>query len=220
MLSQNPFVDQLLVEGKNDRHVIWALCKHYAVPQTFKVETIEDGIESLLRELSPRLKRPGMRKLGVVIDADENPTQRWQAVSNRLQQIGYLSIPKQPDTAGFVLDSLSLPRIGVWMMPNNALTGNIEDFSRLLIDSADPLILMAEETVAALEQRNMQRYRPAHRSKSLLHTWLAWQDPPGMPMGTALTAKALNPESPLAAQFVDWIQRLFVSHIPAREEDL
>jgi hypothetical protein len=27
-----------LVEGKNDRHVIWALCQQYQLPETFSVE--------------------------------------------------------------------------------------------------------------------------------------------------------------------------------------
>ncbi|MEC4880603.1 MAG: DUF3226 domain-containing protein [Scytonema sp. PMC 1070.18] len=29
---------QLLVEGKNDRHVIWALCERHQLPDTFSVE--------------------------------------------------------------------------------------------------------------------------------------------------------------------------------------
>ena len=32
-----PKPQQLLVEGKNDRHVIWALCEQYQLPETFSV---------------------------------------------------------------------------------------------------------------------------------------------------------------------------------------
>lgn len=211
---------RLLVEGKNDQHIVWALCKQYAVPETFTVEIPKSevdsgGVDKLLSSIAIYVLEPGLRSLGIVIDADERPQDRWRSIQNHLSEAGYSGIPDVPDRRGMILTAPLRPRIGVWMMPNNALTGSIEDFSRLLIDSADPLLLTAEETVASLEQRNIQRFRPTHRSKALLHTWLAWQDPPGMPMGTALTAKALNPESPLATQFVDWIQRLFAAHIPA-----
>lgn len=209
MPSQNPRVDQLVVEGKNDRHVIWALCKHHDLPQTFEVESAEDGIESLLQSLPVRLKRPGIRRFGIVIDADEKPEQRWQAVRDRFDRAGYPHIPEQPTATGYVLDGYAL-RMGIWMMPNNSLTGNVEDFSRLLIHAQDPLLLSVEDTVAEIERQNIQRYRPAHRAKAILHTWLAWQDPPGMPMGTAITAKALNPDSPIATEFVGWLRRLFV----------
>ena len=36
--KKKPKPRQLLVEGKNDRHVVWALCQKYQVPKTFSVE--------------------------------------------------------------------------------------------------------------------------------------------------------------------------------------
>jgi hypothetical protein len=33
-----PKPQQLLVEAKNDRQVIWALCQQYQLPETFSVE--------------------------------------------------------------------------------------------------------------------------------------------------------------------------------------
>jgi len=35
---------------------------------------------------------------------------------------------------------------------------------------------------------------PNHKSKAVIHTYLAWQNEPGMPLGQAITARALNPE--------------------------
>jgi hypothetical protein len=34
-MPKRPKPRQLLVEGKNDRHVIWALCNQYQLPETF-----------------------------------------------------------------------------------------------------------------------------------------------------------------------------------------
>ena len=54
-----PKPQQLLVEGKN-RHVIWAWCQQYQLPETFSVEVPQDegteGVEALLNCLAERLK--------------------------------------------------------------------------------------------------------------------------------------------------------------------
>ncbi|WP_017747858.1 DUF3226 domain-containing protein [Scytonema hofmannii] len=84
---------QLVVEGKNDRHVIWALCEQHQLPETFSVEVpfAEDGqgIEVLLAELPIRLKQENLRTLGIVIDADRDLSARWQAVRQRFNENGY-----------------------------------------------------------------------------------------------------------------------------------
>ncbi len=51
----------LLVEGKDDQHVIWSLLEHYQVPELFVVKDC-DGIENLLRDVSLRLTTPTMYK--------------------------------------------------------------------------------------------------------------------------------------------------------------
>lgn len=69
-----PKPQQLLVEGKNDRHVIWALCEQYQLPETFSVEVpmAEEGqgIEILLADLPFKLREKNLRTLGIVVDAD------------------------------------------------------------------------------------------------------------------------------------------------------
>ncbi len=51
---------------------------------------------------------------------------------------------------------------------------------------------------------------PIRHSKAKIHTYLAWQEEPGKPMGQAITAKVLHAESETAKVFVEWIKRLFV----------
>jgi hypothetical protein len=50
---------------------------------------------------------------------------------------------------------------------------------------------------------------PVDHAKALIHTWLAWQKEPGQPMGQAITAKALQSDTAIAAKFVDWLNQLF-----------
>lgn len=68
---------------------------------------------------------------------------------------------------------------------------------------------MAEEAVVLAEDRGVARFKAVQRSKAVVHTYLAWQDEPGKPLGQSITAQALRPDQPLAERFVDWLKRLF-----------
>ncbi|HST61263.1 MAG TPA: DUF3226 domain-containing protein, partial [Longimicrobium sp.] len=60
-----------------------------------------------------------------------------------------------------------------------------------------------------------RRFSPVHRSKALIHTWLAWQEQPGSPMGQAIGKRDLDAQAPQAQRFVAWLQRLMVDPAPA-----
>jgi hypothetical protein len=108
-MSKKTNSKQLLVEGKNDRHVIWALCGIYQLPQTFSVEIAEErgteGIEALLGGLPSRIEEPNLETLGIVVDADRDLAARWQAIRDRLNSCGYDNIPQIPPPEGWVLPS-------------------------------------------------------------------------------------------------------------------
>jgi len=204
---------QLLVEGKNDLHVIWALCKQRQVAKTFSVEIPDEaesgGIEALLKSIPVRLKISGLRALGIVVDANQNLAGRWQAVCARLRQAGYENLPSQPDADGFVITLTNRPKVGVWLMPDNQLPGMLENFVTHLIPRGDPLALKAEACLQEIEEKGLNHYKPIHQPKAFIHTWLAWQENPGIPMGQAITAHILNHNEPLAMTFVNWLNRLF-----------
>lgn len=204
---------QLLVEGKNDRHVIWALCNQYQLPETFSVEVPEEegteGIEALLAGLPARIDEPKLQTLGIVVDADRDLAARWQAVRDRLAVSGYTDIPKSPPPEGWVYTSPDLPRVGVWLMPDNQLPGMLEDFVAHLMPPDDALRPKAEAILQEIERDCLNCYTLVHRPKALIHTWLAWQETPGMPMGQAITAQVLKYDCGIALAFVEWLQRLF-----------
>jgi hypothetical protein len=211
MASRVP-VSQLVVEGKNDQHVIWALCERHAVPKTFTVVTPDDetgGVGELLDGIPVRLKIAGLRILGLVIDADQNLQGRWDAVSHRLEISGYQNLPDRPDPQGTILEQERLPRVGIWLMPDNQLPGMLEDFVAHLIPQNDLLLPKAEFILTEIERENLHRYPLLHHPKALIHTWLAWQELPGRPMGQSITAQVLSPNNPIAIAFVEWLNRLF-----------
>ncbi|GAB4443558.1 MAG: hypothetical protein Fur0044_39860 [Anaerolineae bacterium] len=211
----------LLVEGKNDQHVIWALCEMHQVPETFDVivpgavDDVENGkikgggIGALLEDIPIRLKEPGLQSLGIIIDADEDVQARWNSIRDRLQRVGY-EVPAQPVQNGFILALPNRPQVGLWVMPDNQLPGMLEDFVSHLIPPKDRLKPIAEKTLQSIEKKKLNLYR-SHRSKALIHTWLAWQEMPGMPIGQAITAQVLLHNQPLANRFVDWLRNLFES---------
>jgi hypothetical protein len=206
-MPKKPKPHQLLVEGKNDQHVIWALCNQYQLPETFSVEVAEEngteGIETLLTGLPARLDEPKLETLGIVVDADSDLAARWQAIRDRLMKSKYENIPQVPPAEGWVYVAPDLPRVGVWLMPNNQLPGMLENFVAQLIPFDDVLHPKAEAALQEIEQECLNCYTSVHRPKALIHTWLAWQKTPGMPMGQAITAQVLSYDSPLALTFVD-----------------
>ena len=217
--SRQPHPQQLLVEGDNDRHVIWALCQKYNVPETFVVELPDSiklsngkkakGVEALLLGLPIRLKEPYLQTLGIVVDADQNLQARWQDIRDKLKSVGYNNLPKNPCPEGWIYEQSELPKIGVWIMPNNQLIGKLEDFVSYLIPDDDQLQLKANEILNELETLKINGYTKKDIAKAFIHTWLAWQKEPGMPMGLSITANVLNNNSAIAETFINWLNKLY-----------
>ena len=47
------------------------------------------------------------------------------------------------------------------------------------------------------------------KQKATIYTWLAWQETPGLPFGTALEAKYLNHNKEYLKPFLNWIRKTF-----------
>lgn len=205
---------QLLVEGTNDRHVVWALCEQHQVPETFSVEIPREdngGVDALLKSIPVRLKISGLRALGIILDADQNLAGRWDAVCDRLRRAGYSELPPNPEPNGSIIEVDQMPRIGIWLMPNNNLPGMLENFVSYLILDGDLLAAKAENVLYQIESEDLNKYSLSHHQKAFIHTWLAWQKTPGQPMGQAITAQVLNQDQPLAHAFTKWLNLLFNS---------
>ena len=205
----------LLVEGVDDQHVIKHVCLSRDVPLPDEIIP-HDGIERLIEAIPVRLKVIETEALGVVLDADLDLAGRWAALRHRLTQAGYDRVPQQPAADGTILvapaNSL-LPRFGVWIMPDNRSKGILEDFLRFLVPSGSRLFEHAKSSVASIPEGE-RRFSQAAEPKAVIHTWLAWQKEPGKPLGTAITARFLDPNVAEVDVFVGWLQRLFSAAHP------
>ena len=198
----------LLVEGKDDCHVIMALCSYYNIPETFGIYECGNDI-SLLKRLNALILQPDPPEaIGIVLDADyPDIMSRWQQIRQKIKDHGY-PFSKSPLPGGTILKKKTqTPTIGIWLMPDNQKTGMLEDF---VMEMADKTALQAaKDCVARAKEKGITTYKPAHHSKAVIHTWLSWQDEPGKPLGQAITAKVLEPGSELAKVFIHWLEDLF-----------
>jgi len=77
----------------------------------------------------------------------------------------------------------------------------------MLVLPDDLLWTRAENCVRSIPME-LRKFRTVDLPKVFVHTWLAWQEEPGYPMGAAVTRKYLNCDAPQASAFVNWVRRL------------
>jgi hypothetical protein len=196
----------LLVEGQDDKHVVSNLLFAHGLDSAFEVKD-KDGLPNLLLTLPTELRASDLKCLGVIVDADSPIASRWERIRAVLIRAGYPFVPIEPQGEGTILTAPGKPRVGVWMMPNNRLDGMLEDFAGLLVPADDTLLPRAHAAVGQIPAAE-RRFAQAHEMKAVIHTWLAWQQEPGVRMGAAVTRKFLHSHSPVATVFVRWLQRL------------
>jgi len=201
----------LLVEGTDDEHVLKHICGNRGVPKLDAVTPL-GSVEKLLDSVPVRLKASEDGDIvGVVIDADTDLAARWQSLTARLRHAGYAAVPGNPAADGTIIEppgGVLLPRVGIWLMPDNQTTGILEDFLRFLVPSGSALFGHVTARVAAIPEGE-RRFGQLAEPKALIHTWLAWQAEPGKPLGTAITARYLDPNVAQVDALVSWLKRLF-----------
>jgi len=201
----------LLVEGIDDEHVLKHVCGNRGLPKFDKIIP-HGGVDNLLESFPVRLKASEDGDVvGVVIDADTQIASRWESLRDRLVLVGYENVPANPTPGGTILPppaGTMLPRVGVWIMPDNQANGILEDFLRFLVPTGSQLFALVETSVASIPADEM-RFSVLARPKALIHTWLAWQQEPGKPLGTAITARYLDPGVAQVDVLISWLNRLY-----------
>jgi hypothetical protein len=219
LTSKDRYLRKLLVEGTDDANVCYHLLTSYHIivkdrdPKSTNNNGIEivdtKGIEHLLEDLPRQIRADSsLASLGIVVDADEDIAVRWQSLRDILLKVGYSKAPASPDLGGTIIYESSQPTIGIWIMPNNELPGMLEHFCRFLVPYDDCLWDHAEHIVQQVMEVDC-RFPQPHLMKAQIHSWLAWQNEPGKPLGQAITKKFLDAQAPYAQQFILWICRLF-----------
>jgi hypothetical protein len=215
----------LVVEGTDDCHAISHLAAQHGLESSFGIwqgEGDRGAIDGFAGFLAKSQKRPSV--LGIVLDCDASEDgqqaaseRRWAQIAATLASYPY-ELPSGPRKAGTILaDIEGYPRIGVWLMPDNESEGMLEDFLLQLAPLA--AVAFAKECAKSARLQAFGNYKTAHESKAVAHTYLAWQDEPGKPLGIAIKARQFDSSNPFADHFIQWLRDMFQpSSLEAEEQ--
>ncbi|MEA1951909.1 MAG: DUF3226 domain-containing protein [Planctomycetota bacterium] len=214
-MPSDPKRPLLRIEGKDDKFALATLLTRHDINYDSKPwpanypEFIESGgVTEMLDGMKLSIEAAGRNPIGFVLDADSPLQNRWEAVCDRLREVGFKP-PSIPPADGFCeYTKKHKTTVGVWLMPDNQQDGKLETFLRTLIDENDGLIEHATASTRQAKELG-SRFSDPNSEKAVLHAWLAWQEEPGCPFGTAIKARFFTHESPAAAGFVDWFKRLY-----------
>ncbi len=208
-------------KGSPDRLVVDCPGGDAAVFRTLR--TLVDAKEQLLLDhvrtfLMPR-DLTAEDRLGIVVDADHHQAtdpddgfrRRWGQLKETLKNLGYTDVPDEPDRTGTIVgaNQVDRPWVGVWMMPDNRSPGKLEDFARRLVKSVDEELWDHAGRATSESASKGAKFEPKDEVKAYVHTFLAWQEVPGVPMGLAITKQFLDADSSEARNFVAWLCRLY-----------
>lgn len=197
----------LLVEGSDDRHVVLQLYLRTHADTDFRIIE-KNGVNPLLDSISSEVKVDGRRALGIVLDANDSISDRWADVAGRLEEAGITGVPDGPEPGGVCLEgSARLPRVGIWVMPDNASTGELEDFVSSMVPADDPVWPLSESYIDGIPA-DIRQFSEKKAHRATVYAWAATREQPGR-MGAAIKAGDLEVDGELAGRFLKWLERLF-----------
>ncbi len=206
----------LLVEGDTDKRIIPELIEANGItwgeaPETW-VANIKpcNGFENLVKPglIETELKATGLQALGIIADANQHAAARWASLRTRL--LGqFPDLPDKLPAEGLIEKNEGGQKVGVWLMPDNRSRGMMETFLTYLVpDDGNPLLEYAQHARDEAQVRGAP-FKDTHADKATIHTWLAWQDPPGRQLHNAVTERILDPHHAYGEAFVTWFRSLF-----------
>ena len=209
VIQSGNLLNYLLVEGPDDAQVFFHLLRHYGLHRQINIEH-KAGIHRLLDQLDIELERSGLGRLGIIVDADTDIGTRWQSLRDRLIRCGYSNMPVEPQPQGTIVKKGERPIVGIWLMPDNTIPGMLENFISSLVPPDDLLWPMANTIVQQVIVKD-RRFPVTQTIKAHLHTWLAWQEEPGKPMGQAIAKHYFDANAPYAQRLINWLRQLFTT---------
>ncbi len=204
----------LLVEGQDELRTIPELIEINGInwgSRKNPVVWIKDceGCENIIDRdiIAVELKADGIEALGILLDADEQPLDRWIAIRNACRNSRAVSnMPDDLLERGLIVEADNGVRVGIWIMPDNKLPGMLETFLGYLLPTPTAQLWeFAEETIGKAKEKGAP-FTEYHRDKAQIHSWLSWQKPPGRQLHQAIKERILDPHHPEAQKFVSWFR--------------
>jgi len=198
---------RFIVEGVHDEHVIGHLLHKHEIPDGFDFrpdkpehrnkDYVLKNLRRLLDSDAEDIAR--VEKFALILDAESGVAIRWKEIKRAIGR----ELPSEPDPQGTIVGK----DLGIWLMPDNVKEGSLEEFFEALIPPSDRLWLHANATVPLVPNDDF-RFSPAQARKAMVQTWLAWRNPPALPMGFTIKRSEMNIEAELPSRFVAFVNRL------------
>ena len=116
-----------------------------------------------------------------------------------------IQVPTHPNPDGTIIKGT--PRVGIWLMPDNESSGELEDFVKQMIPTGDPVWPLSQRYIDGIPQAN-RKFADRKKLRAQLYAWLATREDPKK-MGSAIGAHDLNMDGILCKKFVVWLMALF-----------
>lgn len=167
----------------------------------------------VLPTLLSQLDDASIDNLGIVVDADYKK-EHGLGFAHTLEKIreqvvahGFLAEKRLQD-GGFLFEHPDgLPPFGAWIMPDNRSDGMLEDFlQKSVAENQQALHQYASSIVEGLRE---PLFKPIHRAKAEVATWLSWQKMPGARVESTVGDRLINLASPECRSFDSWLRAVF-----------
>jgi hypothetical protein len=211
----------LLLEGDADVTFYLAFCREVGIKDIRAVppRSYGAGVDSktnaihILPILLQQLNDGAIANRGILVDADYS-SEHGLGCSGTLAKIreqlvahGFAS--ESPLAGGGFLfkHANGLAPVGAWIMPDNKSDGMLEDFiQNAIAREHQPLHAHAHKIVGELRA---PLFKPIHRAKAQVATWLAWQRIPGKGLESTVGDRLINLASPNCRALALWFHAVF-----------
>jgi len=164
--------------------------------------------------LLPQLQDGQLERIGVVVDADRalhgsGFAATLQRFTEALGEGDYR--PNTAAASGLVFTHQDgLADLGLWIMPNNADEGMLEDWIKNCVHPAEEgLYQHGEASIDSIP--GGPKFQPWHRTKAEVATWLAWQKKPEHGPYNAVQSELLNTDAVLFKELQVWLTHVFAA---------
>ena len=110
----------------------------------------------------------------------------------------------------------TINRMGIWIMPNCKGKGALESFLYNKIKKPNTLLAKVENAIKSLEDDakkdswlQAKIYKPSHKKKAVVHTYMSWKEPPDVSFGTALKAHFFTQNTEEEVALVEWLKNMY-----------
>jgi hypothetical protein len=196
----------MLVEGLSDRHFVSHIKNRLVPSLSFDIEA-KEGLSTLIQSIYGEVSLNTRQIVGILVDADNDPDKRWDEVSSRLSESG-ISVPSSPNSEGTIIyQKPSKPRVGIWIMPDNHSSGELEDFVIEMIPDHDAVWPRSVGYVDGIPIKE-RKFAPSKTARAKLYAWLATCER-APHIGAAIGDGVFDLQTDGCQAFVRWIERLF-----------